>query len=181
MSSLFGIQQQLTHSLVKSSILPLRKMPVFQGVAPWHTNFPLFCVSLFETQYQLTHPPVKNSTLLFMKIPVFQGAASWHTNFTLSSVRETQNQLTHPPVKSLTLPLRALHLGILIFIYSPSSLFENQHQLTRLPVKSSTLSFRNISVSQGVLLDIFSYYPPFGSLWFGAHPYYPLIVYSFIY
>ena len=33
-SSLFGTQQQLTHPPVKSSTLPLREMPVFQGVAP---------------------------------------------------------------------------------------------------------------------------------------------------
>ena len=38
-SSLFGTQQQLTHPPVKSSTLPLRKMPVFQGVAPWHKIF----------------------------------------------------------------------------------------------------------------------------------------------
>ena len=34
----------LTHPLVKSSTLPLRKMPVFQGVAPWHTIFTSSCV-----------------------------------------------------------------------------------------------------------------------------------------
>ena len=38
-SSLFGTQQQLTHPPVKSSTFPLRKMPVFQGVAPPHTIF----------------------------------------------------------------------------------------------------------------------------------------------
>ena len=43
-SSLFGTQQQLTHPPVKSSTLPLRKMPVFQGVAPWHTIFTSSCV-----------------------------------------------------------------------------------------------------------------------------------------
>ena len=43
-SSLFGTQQQLTHPPVKSSTLPLRKMPVFQGVAPWHTIFNSSCV-----------------------------------------------------------------------------------------------------------------------------------------
>ena len=32
-SSLFGTQQQLTHAPVKRSTLPIRKMPVFQGVA----------------------------------------------------------------------------------------------------------------------------------------------------
>ena len=43
-SSLFGTQQQLTHPPVKSSTLPLRKMPVSQGVAPWHTIFNSSCV-----------------------------------------------------------------------------------------------------------------------------------------
>ena len=43
-SSLFGTQQQLTHPPVNNSTHPLRKMPVFQGVAPWHTNFTLSCV-----------------------------------------------------------------------------------------------------------------------------------------
>ena len=43
-SSFFGTQQQLTHSPVKSCNLPLRKMPVFQGVVPWHTIFTASCV-----------------------------------------------------------------------------------------------------------------------------------------
>ena len=47
-SSLFGTQQQLTHPPVKSSTLPLRKMPVFQGVAPWHTIFTSSCVIPFS-------------------------------------------------------------------------------------------------------------------------------------
>ena len=41
----FGTQQQLTHPLVKSSTLPLRKMPVFQGVPPRHTIFTSSCVN----------------------------------------------------------------------------------------------------------------------------------------
>ena len=43
-SSLFGIQQKLTHPPVKSSTLPLKKMPVFQGVTPWHTIFSSSCI-----------------------------------------------------------------------------------------------------------------------------------------
>ena len=43
-SSLFGTQQQLTHPTVKNSTLPLRKMRIFQGVAPWHTVFTSCCV-----------------------------------------------------------------------------------------------------------------------------------------
>ena len=45
-SSLFGTQQQFTHPSVKSSTLPLKKMPVFQGTAPWHKVFTSFCVIL---------------------------------------------------------------------------------------------------------------------------------------
>ena len=43
-SSLFGTQQQLTHPPVKSSTLPLRKIPVFQGVVPRHTIFTSSCI-----------------------------------------------------------------------------------------------------------------------------------------
>ena len=39
----FGTQQQLTHPAVKSLALPLRKVPIFQGVAPWHTIFTISC------------------------------------------------------------------------------------------------------------------------------------------
>ena len=62
-SSLFGTQQQLTHPPAKSSTLPLRKMPVFQGVAPWHTNFILSCIiSLRDSaKAHFTHLPVKSS------------------------------------------------------------------------------------------------------------------------
>ena len=43
-SALFATQQELTHPPVKSSTLLLRKMPIFQGVAPWHTIFTSSCV-----------------------------------------------------------------------------------------------------------------------------------------
>ena len=43
-SSLFGTQQQLIHTPVKSSTLSLRKMFIFQGVTPWHTVFISSCV-----------------------------------------------------------------------------------------------------------------------------------------
>ena len=54
--SFFGTQQQLTHPLVKCSTLPLRKMPVFQGVAPCHTIFTSSCViTLWDSA--TAHPP----------------------------------------------------------------------------------------------------------------------------
>ena len=72
-SSLFGTQQQLPHPPVKSSTLPLRNMPVFQGVVPRHTVSLHPASSLFGTQQQLTHPPVKSSTLPLWKNHVFSG------------------------------------------------------------------------------------------------------------
>ena len=62
-SSIFGTQQQLTHPPVKSSTLLLKKIPVFQGIAPWHSILLHPASSLFVTQQQLTHPPVNSSTL----------------------------------------------------------------------------------------------------------------------
>ena len=44
---LLGIQHQLTHPPLKNSSLPLRKIPIFQGVAPWHTILTLSCVISF--------------------------------------------------------------------------------------------------------------------------------------
>ena len=72
-SYLFGNQQQLTHPPGKISILPLRKMPVFQCVAPRHTIFTSSASSLFGNQQQLTHPPVKSSNFPLLKNHVSQG------------------------------------------------------------------------------------------------------------
>ena len=85
-SSLFGTQHQLTHLPVKSSTIPLKKMPIFRAL---HIGIQisLYPASfLLGTQQQLTHPPVKSSTLPFRKMIVFQGVAPWQTNFTLSCV-----------------------------------------------------------------------------------------------
>ena len=55
-SSLFGTQHQLTHPPLKNSTIPLRKMPVFQGVAPRHTIFTSSCViPLWDSA--ITHSP----------------------------------------------------------------------------------------------------------------------------
>ena len=55
-SSLFGTQHQLTHPPRKNSTIPLRKMPVFQGVAPRHTIFTSSCViPLWDSA--ITHSP----------------------------------------------------------------------------------------------------------------------------
>ena len=56
---------------VKSSILPLRKMPVFQGVAP--QQFLLHPTSsLFGTQQQVTQPRQRAHTFLSGRIMFFQ-------------------------------------------------------------------------------------------------------------
>ena len=85
-SSLFGTQQQLTHPPVKSSTLPLRKMPFFRALH-LGIQFSLHPASSPSgTQQQLSHPPVKGSTVPLRKVPVFQGVAPWHKIFTLSGV-----------------------------------------------------------------------------------------------
>ena len=55
-SSLFGTRLQLTHPLLKSSTLPLRKMSVFQGVASEHINFTLSCI-IFLWNSATVHSP----------------------------------------------------------------------------------------------------------------------------
>ena len=85
-ASLFGTQQQLAHPPVKSSTVPLRKMPVSQGVAPWHPIFTSPCITSRGTQQHLTHPLVNSSILPLRKMSIFQGVAPWHTNFFLSCV-----------------------------------------------------------------------------------------------
>ena len=75
MSSLLGFQQQVSHPLVKKSTFPLRKMPVFQGVATCYKNFLLYPSSfVFGTQQQLTHTPVKSSSFPLWKNHVSQGS-----------------------------------------------------------------------------------------------------------
>ena len=72
-SSLFGTQQQLTHPLVKSSNLPLMKMPVFRAL---HLGIHISlhpASSLFGTQQQLIHPSVKRSNFPLLKNHVSQG------------------------------------------------------------------------------------------------------------
>ena len=53
-SSLFGTQPQFTHPPAKSSTLPIRKMPVFQGVAPRHTIFISSCVIHIYTAHSFS-------------------------------------------------------------------------------------------------------------------------------
>ena len=85
-SSLFGTQHQLTQPSVKSSALPLRKIPIFQCVAHRQTNFALSWVIPLWDSATAPHPPVKSSTLPLSKMPVFQGVAPRRTIFTSSCV-----------------------------------------------------------------------------------------------
>ena len=81
-----GTQQQLTHPPVNSSTLRLRKIPVFQGVAPWHTIFTSSCVIPLWNSTTAHSSSGKSSTLPLRKMPVFQGVAPWHKIFTSSCV-----------------------------------------------------------------------------------------------
>ena len=72
-SSLFGNQQQLTHTPVKSSNPPLRKMPVSQGVAPRHTFFTSSCVIPLWDSVTAHSPSGKELKLSSLENHVFQG------------------------------------------------------------------------------------------------------------
>ena len=105
-SSLFGTQQQLTHPPVMSSILPIRKMPVFQGAAPWHTIFTSSCVILLWDS-ATAHSPSGKEPNPSGRCPFFR---TLHLGIQFSphpasSLFGTQQQLTHPPVKSSAFPL----------------------------------------------------------------------------
>ena len=108
MSSFFGTQQQLTHPPIKSLTLPLRKMPVFQGIAPRHTIFTSSCViPLYSPSSKVLNPSSLG------RCPFFR-ALHLGIQFSLhpaSSLFGTQQQLTHPPVKSSNFPLLKNHVS----------------------------------------------------------------------
>ena len=84
-SSLFGTQQQLTHPPVKSSILPLRKIPVFQGVALWHTIFTLSCAIALWDSVTAHSPSGKELNLFSLEESCFSGLIVF-TLFCLDSI-----------------------------------------------------------------------------------------------
>ena len=106
-SSLFGIQEQHIHSPVKSSTLPLRKMPVFQGVSPWHTIFiSPWVIPLWDSA--TAHLPSAQELNSYSQGDArFSGFAPWHSIslHPSSSLFETQQELTHTLVKDSSLPL----------------------------------------------------------------------------
>ena len=60
-------QHQLTYPLLKRPTFSFRKMPLFQGVAPWHNNFTWsYAISLGDSAQ--THRPVKSSTLPYWMV-----------------------------------------------------------------------------------------------------------------
>ena len=77
-SSLFGTQQQLTHPPVKSSTLPLRKMPVFQGIAPRQTIFTSSCVIPLWDSATVLSPYSKHFKLLRANcLLMFSNHSAW--------------------------------------------------------------------------------------------------------
>ena len=107
-SSLFGTQRQLTHPLVKSSTLPLRKILVFQGIAPWHTNCTLSCI-IPHWDLATTHSPSGKEVMLSsQKDACLSGRCTLAHKFNIIRIIPlflTQQQLTLPPVKSSSFPL----------------------------------------------------------------------------
>ena len=83
---LSGTQHQLTQPHVKSSTLPLRKMPVFQGVAPRHTIFTSYCIIPLWNSATAHSPSGKELNFPLRKMPVFKGVAPRHSFFTSSCV-----------------------------------------------------------------------------------------------
>ena len=80
-SSLFGTQQQLIHPPVKSSTLPLRKMLVFQGVAPWHKIFTSSCVIPLWDSATAHSPSGKELNPSCQEDARFSGRSTWAYNF----------------------------------------------------------------------------------------------------
>ena len=100
-----------THPPVKSSTLPLRKMPVFQGVPPWHTIFTSPCVIPLWDSATVHSSSGKELNSSSQEDTRFSGRCTLAYNFLLhpaSSLFWAQQQLIHPPVKSSTLLLRRI-------------------------------------------------------------------------
>ena len=78
-----------SHSLRHPSLgltLPLRKIPVFQSIAPRHTTFTLSCVIPLWDSATAHSPSSKELNSFSQEDSVFQGVAHRQTNFTLFCV-----------------------------------------------------------------------------------------------
>ena len=71
--SLFGIQQQLTHTPVKSSTLPLRRMLVFHDIASWYTIVTSSCVISLWDSATVHSPYGKELNPFSQKVSRFPG------------------------------------------------------------------------------------------------------------
>ena len=80
-SSLFGTQHQITHPLVKSSTLPLRMMPIFQGVAHRQTNFTLSYVIPLSNSATAHSPSGKGLSPSSQEDARFLESCTWSYNF----------------------------------------------------------------------------------------------------
>ena len=91
--SLFGTQQQLTHPPVKSLTFPLRKIPVFQGVAPRHTFFTSSCVIPLWDSATAHSPSGKELNPSSQEDARFSGRCTLAYNFHLIVLHPTQGLL----------------------------------------------------------------------------------------
>ena len=102
-SSFFGTQSQLTQLLVKNLTLLLREKPVFQGVAPWHTNFTLSSIiTLWDSV--AAHSPFGKE----LNTNSQENASFVKLYFILRHPSGTQQRPTYPAVLSSSLPLQEM-------------------------------------------------------------------------
>ena len=92
-SSLFGIQHQITHPLVKSSTLPCGKMLVFQSVATRHTIFTSPCVIPLWDLATTHSPSGKELNPSSQEDARFSGRCTLAYNFHLILLHPTQGLL----------------------------------------------------------------------------------------
>ena len=183
-SSLFGSQQQFIHPSVKSSTLPFRKIPVFQGVAPRHTIFTSSCVISLQGTATAHSPSGKDLNPSSQEDACFSGRCTSAYTFLLhpaSSLFGTQQQLTHPPVKSSTLSFKKIPVfqGVAPrhTLFTSSCVIPLWDSATvQSPSGKGLISFlsgRIMFLRAYCFVNVLTL-SCLGSLWFGSHPYYSL-------
>ena len=161
-SSLFGTQYQLIHPPVKSSTLPLRKMPIIQGVAHRQTNFTLSSVISLWDSATSRSPSSKELNLSSREDTRFSGRCALACKFHFI--------LRHPlwdlPSGHQTSFGRSMDVymksGLHIDVYWTSKgrlMPIGQHQLNHSLVKSSTTPPRKMPDFQTRLGTEFSLHP----------------------
>ena len=122
----FGTQQQLTHPPVKGSSFRLRKMSVFQGVAPRHTIFTSYCViPLWDSATAHSTSSKELNTLPLRKMPRALYLGIQFLFHPAPFLFGTQQQLTLPLVKSSTLSLWNNNVSLGLVWYSPILFFKS--------------------------------------------------------